>query len=152
MPVRNATKMMIFQTDATKAALIRILRDIWFEKKNLGRVNLSRADASKEPKKHPKIYNNQQSTTTHQHHTINNMSAQSGGGEPDAVTHGSPPPPPAAAPAWERERETSQRRRGVGRVDKDAPSPPTQRFIPVQKKEKKSPFLGSARLIGCRFF
>lgn len=93
--------MMIFQTDATKVALIRILRDIRFEKeKNPGRVNLSRADASKEPKKHPKIYDNQQSTTTtHQHHTIDNMSAQSSGGEPDAVALGSPPPPPAAAPA-----------------------------------------------------
>lgn len=54
-------------------------------------------------------------------------------------------------PPLERERDASEEERG-GRVDKDAPSPPTQRFIPVQKKEKKSPFLGSARLIGCRFF
>lgn len=46
------------------------------KKKNAAQLTLSRAGASKEPKKNTKIY--QKRTTTHQHHTINNQQQHMG--------------------------------------------------------------------------
>lgn len=155
MPVGNATKMTIFQTDATKAALIRILRDIRFEKKN---IQVGSIWAERMHQRNPK--NIQKSTTINnqqqQHISITQSTIC-----PPNLAEGNPMLSPMGArrrrqllPPLERERErdaSEEERRGAEWI-KTPPHLPLSVLSPSKKKKKKSPFLGSARLIGCRFF